>query len=192
LALSDQAIEDLDPRLLGQAVMALEAVLPRDANDVDVLRSLGFLYGHARNHAKARSAFEAALQADPHDEMSLKNLGLMAYRTRSFDSGRRSYEAYLRLNKWDATMSGPYVALLAASGDLQAAVEAAERGLRLDPTERELRRVAAQLYARIGDRKKSQQHRDILREISNRLDPWDQKRRDRLREQMQKSLERDP
>ncbi len=192
LALCDQAIEDLDQRLMGQAIVALEAVLARDSNDVSVLRSLAFLYGYAGHPVNAKKFFEAALQADPHDEISLKNLGLMAYQTRSFVMGLRSYEAYLNLNKWDPTMFGPYAAMLAASGDLKGAAEAAERGLRLDPTQRELRSVAAQLSGRIGDRKESLRQREILREISDRLEPWDQKRRDRLRKQMQKSLERNP
>ncbi|MEO1999433.1 MAG: cytochrome c3 family protein [Planctomycetaceae bacterium] len=191
LALCEQAIEDLDQSLMGQAVVALQAVLARDANDVDVLRKLGFLYGAAHNYAKARSSFEAALHVEPHDELSLKNLGLMALRTRSLDIARRSYEEYLKVNNWDATMYEPYVRILAASGDLQAALEAAERGLRLDPTQRGLRGIAAKLHGRIGDQKKSLQHREILEVINNRLEPWDQKRRDRKRIEMQKSLQQD-
>ena len=70
---------------------------------------------------------------------------------------------------------------------LEAAVEAAERGLRLDPTDRELRRIAVQLYASIGDQQTSVQHQEKLREISNQLDPWDEKHQDRLRKQMQQS-----
>ncbi len=185
LALCEQAIEDLDQRLMLRAVVALEAVLARDANDVIALRSLGFLYSLSGNHAKAKSAFEAALQRDPHDEMSLKNLGLVAFRTGLLDIGLRSYEGYLGINKWDPTMLGPYVIMLAKSGDRQAAVEAGERGLLLDPTQRELRGIVAKVYARLGDQEKNQQHLEVQQEISKRLDPWDQKRRERLQKQMQ-------
>lgn len=185
LALSDQAIEERNPQLMGQAIAALESVLVRDANDVVVLRALGFLYGSTRSQEKSKRLFAAALQIDPHDEVSLKNLGLVAYQTRSLDLARRSYEAFLKLNPWDVTMYGPYVSVLAASGDLQSAVKAAEQGLRLDPTERELRRVAVHLYARLGDRQKSRRHQQILQQIRARLDPWDQQRQERLREQMQ-------
>ena len=189
LALSDQAIDELNPRLMGQVVSALEAVLARDPDDVAVLRSLGFLYGSMQSHEKAIRLFAAALQVAPHDELSLKNLGLMAYRTGSLDLGRRSYEAFLKLNPWDVTIYGPYGSLLAASGDLQGAVHTAEQGLRLDPTERELRRVAVHLYARLGDQQKSRQHAEILQQVRARLDPWDQKREDRLREKMQQNLQ---
>lgn len=192
LALADQAIDETNRPLMGQAITALETVAARDASDVDVLRRLGFMYGAAQNREQAIRAFEAAAQIKPHDEMSLKNLGLMALRTGSTDKGLRSYERYLKVNPWDGTMYGPYAALLASSGKLRAAVEAVERGLELDPTQRQLRDLAAQLYARVGDRQKSRQHREILRAISSRLDPWDQKRRDRNRKEMQESLPQEP
>ena len=66
-----------------RAVVALEAVAARDPDDVDVWRSLGFLYGLGRNPEKSQRAFEAALQADPEDELSLKNLAVTDYRTRA-------------------------------------------------------------------------------------------------------------
>lgn len=181
LALCEQAVEEVNPQFMRDAAGALQVVLSHDANDVEALRSLGFLYGSMGDHANAARLFEAALQADPQDEISLKNLGLVAYRARSLSMGLRSYQAYLRLNAWDPTIFGPYVSMLAASGDLHAAVKTAERGLQLDPTERELRRVAARLYERIGDGERSRKQQQLLQTISDRLDPWDQKRHDRQR-----------
>lgn len=196
LALSEQAMEESDQQLMGQAVVALEAVLARDADDVDVLSTLGFFYCSTPNDAKAIRLLEAALQADPDHERSLKNLGMKALQVGSLDTGRRSFERYLEVNEWDGTIFGPYASVLANSGHLQAAAEAAaeaaERGLRLDPTQRKLRSFAAQLSARIGDQKKSLQHQAILREISHQLDPWDQKRRDDQRIKIQKSLQQNP
>ncbi len=192
LAMSDQAMDESDLKLMGQAAIALEAVLARDPYDVEALSKLCFFYCDARNFSKATRLFEAALQVDPHHEMSLKNLGMVALQTRSFDVALRSFESYLEVNKWDGTMFGPYAATLANLGRLPAAAEAAERGLLLDPTQLKLRSLAAQLYARMGDQKKSLQHREILREISSRLDPWDQKRLERKRSEMEKSLQRSP
>jgi len=192
LALTDQAAEQRDRQLMRQALTALEAALARDAQDADVLRKLGFLYGAVGNQGRSIESFAAALQVNPYDEMSLKNLGLLASRTGSLNTGLRSYERYLEINIWNGTMFGPYAAMLATSGNMQGAVGAVERGLQLDPTQRELRRLAAQLYARTGDRQKSTQYRRILREISERLDPWDQKRRDRLRKEQQKNRQQDP
>jgi Tfp pilus assembly protein PilF len=192
LAMSDQAMDESDLQLMRQAAKALEVVLARDPYDVEALSKLCFFYCDARNFSKATSLFETALQVDPHHEMSLKNLGMVALQAGSFDVARRSFESYLDVNKWDGTMFGPYAATLANIGDLQAAVEVAERGLLLDPTQSKLRSLAAQLYARIGNRQKSLQHREILLEISSQLDPWDQKRLERKRDEMQKSLKRDP
>lgn len=171
LALSDQSVEEMDQRLVRKAVAALEAVLAHDPNDVEVLRSLAFLYGLGQNHQKAISYFEAALKVDPQDELSLKNLGLMASRVGALRKGLNSYDAYLKLNKWDPTMFAPYVFMLAATGKVQEAVKAAEYGLRLDPTDRELRRLASELYAKLGDQTKSANHLKILKEISTQLDP---------------------
>ncbi len=192
LALCDQAMYKTDRRLVGEAVQALEAALEHDPNDVEILRRLGFVYGATRDYAKAASSFQAAVRVDPYDEMSLKNLGLMALRTRSVGIGLRSYQSYLEVNQWDGTMYGPYAALLASSGDIQGALQAVERGLQLDPTQRELRGLAAQLYERTGNRQKSLQQRQLLQEISKRLDPWDQKRRERNRREMQESIQRGP
>ncbi len=187
LALCDQAVEESNKQLILDAVAALEAVLARDANDLDAWRKLGYLYELTQNHAKAKSAFESALRIDPEDEMSLKNLGYAAFRTRAVDLGLRSYEDYIEIKPWDATMYAPYVRMLAASGDLQKAAATAERGLEFDPTQRELRDLAAKLYDRLGNQEKSRQHLDALREISSRLDPWDRKRRDRLRSEAQQN-----
>ncbi len=192
LALSEQAMEESDQQLMGQAVAALEAVLAHDADDVDVLSTLGFFYCSTRDSAKAMRLLEAALQADPYHELSLKNLGMKALQTGSLDTGRRSFERYLEVNKWDGTIFGPYASILVNTGHLQAAVEAAEQGLRLDPTQQKLRGFAAQLSARLGDQQKSLEHQEILQEIRKQLDPWDQKRRESQRIELQKSLQRDP
>jgi len=192
LALCDQAVEEVNRDLMTQAVVALEAVAARDPDDVDVWRSLGFLYGLGRNPEKSRRAFEAALQADPEDELSLKNLALTDYRTRAIAPARRNYEAYQKLNPSDPTTYGPLAAILASSGDLRAGLEAALRGLELDPTQRELRGIAAKLYDRLGERTKAGQELEIQREIGEQLDPWDQKRRERLQQKAQQNPRPEP
>jgi hypothetical protein len=179
LALAEQAMEESNPELMGRAIAALERVRDRGADDVEVLSTLGFFYCTTRNDANAMRTLAAALETDPRNELSLKNLGMMALQTGALDTGRRSFENYFKVNKWDGAMFGPYAAILAQSGDLRGAIEAVENGLRLEPTHLKLRSFAVQLYARLGDRKKSEQHQLILREISDRLAPWDQKRGDR-------------
>jgi tetratricopeptide (TPR) repeat protein len=192
IALSDQAVEKVDPSLMQQAIAALEKTLSRDSDDSEAWRSLAFLYAIRRDPAKAKLAFEAALQADSGDELSLKNLGLLAYRTRSLDTARRSYDAYMALNPWDPTMFGPYSAILATAGDLQGAIAAAERGLELDPTLRELRSMTAKLYERLGGLAKSEEHVKKLRIIRERLDPWDQQRRERLQREAEAVRQANP
>ncbi|MEZ6031669.1 MAG: multiheme c-type cytochrome [Planctomycetaceae bacterium] len=192
LALSDQAMEESDLPLMKQAVAALEAVLAHDPDDVDVLSKLCFFYCDTRNYTQAVAAFEAALRIDPYHEMSLKNYGMVALQTGSFETGRRCFESYLKVNEWDGTMYGPYAAILANSGNLQKAAEVAERGLLLDPTQKKLYALAAQLYRRIGDRDKSQRLREKLEEISRLLDPWDQKRIQRKQQLLRDSLQRTP
>lgn len=189
LALSDQAMEGANLPLMRKAVTELEAVLAHDAFDVDVLSKLCFFYCDSREFPKAMDAFQAALRIDPRHEMSLKNFGMLALQIRSFDEGRRSFERYLEVNPWDGTMFGPYAATLANSGDLNAALTAAERGLQLDPTQVKLRALAVQLYERIGDQKKSREHRELLQQISSRIDPWDQKRLERKRKELEASLQ---
>jgi Tfp pilus assembly protein PilF len=179
LALGEQAMEESDPQLMRQAIAALEGISDRSADDVDVLSNLGFFYCTTRNDPQAMRTLAAALQVDPHHELSLKNLGMMALQTGSLESGKRSFEHYFEVNRWDGAMFGPYASILANSGDLRGALDAVERGLQLEPTHLKLRRFAVQLYAQIGNQQRSRQHQEILREISNRLGPWDQKRADR-------------
>lgn len=192
LALSEQAIEEGDQRLLFDAIAALEAASTRDSDDVEVLSTLGYFYCTTRNDAKAMTTLQAALRADPQNELSLKNLGMMALQNRAFDTGLRSCERYLEVNAWDPTLFGPYASLLANSGDLPAAVEAVERGLLLDPTQLKLRSFAVQLYARLGDQQKSLLHHRILSEISKRLESEEQSLSDRNEREPPEDSQRNP
>lgn len=189
LAMSDQSIREHDRQLTMEAIRELEEALAHDSNDADVLRSLAFLNGFVGQRTIAVRLLKKALTINPEDELALKNLGLMAYRARSFGSALNCYESFLGINKWDATIYGPYVGTLAATGDVQAALQAAEYGLQLDPSERELRRMTAQLYQKTGNQQKSREHLQKLKVISERLDPWDQKRRERIHKEVEKNLQ---
>ena len=188
IAKCDQAILDTNLKLMNRAVANLEAAQTHDPRDVEITRRLGFVYGAMKDHNSALGAFQSAVRANASDEKSLKNLGLIAMRTGSPQLALESYKAYLKLNSFDGSAYGPYAALLAQSGAMEDAVTAAERGLELDPTQIELRGLAAQLYARLGNRGKSVEHQTILKKIALRLEPFNKIRQQRYQKKRESNL----
>lgn len=169
LALAEQAREVGDPGLLGRAISALEAIAYQSTDDVEILSNLGFFYCTTGNDQNAMRLLQAVSHLDPYHELNLRNLGMMALKTGALGTARHSFESFLEVNRWDGTIFGPYASALAESGQVQAATEAIERGLQLDPTQQKLRMFAVQLYARVGDQEKSRHHREIMQKISERV-----------------------
>lgn len=187
LALYEQAFEDLDPELIVRSATALERIVQEHSDDPRVLRSLGFLYNKMSNPHRAALYFSAALQADPNDETSLMNRGLLAFRARDYNLGIRCYQRLFKLNPYDGPAHGPYAEMLAATGNLEIAVEAAERGLDLDPTVRPLRAALVGMYDRLGQQAESRQHKRILDGVHAQLTPWDQRHEVRRRRKLEKN-----
>jgi hypothetical protein len=113
------------------------------------------------------------------------NLGLLAFRRRDHAASLVCYERLLKLNPWDGPAHGPYAELLAATGNMPAAVQAAKRGLELDPTLHPLRKALARFYTRSGDEASGRAHQQLGEAIDAQLAPWDARHQARLKQKMQ-------
>jgi len=192
LALYEQGFEELDPQLVAQSAAALEAIAADNRDDARVLRSLGIVYAKTNSPSKAARYFAAALQADPDDETSLMNLGLMAFRRRDYATGMQCYERLFNLNPYDGPSHGPYAEMLAAGGNLQKAIAAANRGLELDPTVRPMRSALSRLYDSVGEAEKSRYHKRLAEEIQAQLMPSDQRQDARRRRKVEENRDSAP
>ncbi len=170
LAWFRQAVDTGDAALLERARDRLEQAQRRNPDDLEVRRTLGFLAFRSQQPAKARRLFEAVLQQHPDDEGCLSHLLLLCFLSRDDKAGLDVAKRLLALNPWDGEAHGPYADMLEATGSLQAAIAAAERGLALDPTVLDMRRSLARFYRKAGREADAVEQERLAREIARRLE----------------------
>ena len=163
-----QAVTTQDARLLETARLRLTEVLEQVPDDIDVRRVLG-LIAFRQDPPTARKIFETVLGQRPDDEVCLSHLVLICYLTRDDRAGVGYARRLLTLNPFDGEAHGPYADMLEAAGDLGGAIEAAEQGIRLDPTVLDLRRSLARFYHKAGRDKAAREQERLVEEIGKRL-----------------------
>ena len=73
------------------------------------------------------------------------------------------------MNPWDERAFGPYAELLGMAGRLDEALELAERGIALNPTDKMLRSVLSDLYQRKGKFTEARQQLELRQRIESQL-----------------------
>jgi Flp pilus assembly protein TadD len=169
LALFEQAHASGDLVQLRKSRELLLSALHENSEDVAVLSVLGFTYFLTQDYQQARRYLEDALSLQPLHEKSLSILGLTCYLTEDYSAGLDYLDRLLKLNSWDGVAHGPYAEMLDATGNLQRALEAAERGLEVDPTVQDLRKTLADFYRKAGKTDESHRQLLLLKEIGARL-----------------------
>ncbi|MBQ16849.1 MAG: hypothetical protein CMJ65_06965 [Planctomycetaceae bacterium] len=170
LAWFRQAVDTKDSPLMEQARVHLEESQRRNPDDLEVLRTLGFLAFRSQQPDKARRLFETVLKQHPDDEGCLSHLLLICFLSRDDKAGVVVARRLLALNPWDGEAHGPYADMLEATGPLEAAIAAAERGLALDPTVLDMRRSLARFYRKAGREEDAAEQERLAREIGRRLE----------------------
>jgi len=129
--------EDEDPH-----IQALQARLQENPEDLDALLSMGYEYVQKREYAKARGYYMRAAQVAPDNVEARTHLGTVAYFLGDLDEALHHYRQALAL---DPDYAPAYFEMGAAlrfgSGDLQGAIDAWERFLKLDPEAEEAGRI---------------------------------------------------
>ncbi len=124
---------EADPHLL-----SLKKQLAIDPNDVESLLSIGILYVQQKEYSKAKGYYLRAAQVAPKNLEARTHLGTVAYFLGDVDEALHHYDEVLALNPdYTVALFEMGAVLRYGKGDLQAAVDAWQRFLALDPDAKE-------------------------------------------------------
>lgn len=136
------------------------------ADDADSWTALGVIYDLRQNIGSAREALERALALKPQSENVLDLLVRVCQKSGDSIGGLEYLDRLLAQNPWRSLDYMRRSTLLSQLGRQAEAVEAAEKAVELDPTDRSARRWAIKVAQSNGDMQTSRRHAEILRRLS--------------------------
>jgi len=146
--------------------------------DTEIWLGLGTASVLLNDTVSAETYFLKALAASPDDEKAVEQLALFYFWKNDRTQARRFLEKTLAQNSMTVENWGRYTETLSNLGEWSAAIEAAEKGLKIDPTSIQLRSWAVSAYRRRNDPVNSERHRLILEQLveSRRLNALERDR----------------
>ena len=143
-------------------------VLATFPDDPEVLAGLGAVSAVLQEPQAAEKYWLRALAAHPDDEKVILQLAQFYHWKKNTVQANLFLKKSLELNSWNVEMWGRYAQILADAGDWPAALEAAEKGLEIDPSFVPLHSWLANAYRRRGDNAQAEQHWKFLGLMKNR------------------------
>lgn len=144
-----------------------DAILNAIGDDVPVLGALAQIYMLQHRLTEALACWQRAMRFDPEAEVILEGIASCHF---YLEAPRKALEYQDRLStlfpyRDVAHERKAYYA--EQVGDLTAATEAAEKALKINPTNERIRDWLVRAYQRLGMKEKSAAHRQTLRRIQN-------------------------
>ena len=167
LYLQSNQTKNLDTLVLARQL--LEQVASSQPGDLSVHRVLARIYYFQREYQKSREHAEVVIEQQPRHQEILGLLGLVCYKLDDDQASRKYYRRLMDVNPWDERAFGPYAELLGMAGRLDEALELAERGIALNPTDKMLRSVLSDLYQRKGKFTEARQQLELRQRIESQL-----------------------
>ena len=162
-AMKAEALSDADR--LDDAILEFKEVLRKTPDFPGIHLGLGQVYWKKKDNADAMEQLTLALQEEPNQPLANYYMGDMLVDAQKFREAiphlKITVAVYPELGRARFLLGKAY----RGTGDNQAALQEFQEALKLDPDYKEVHFQLYQLYARLGDREKSQEH---LR-ISERL-----------------------
>ncbi len=143
-------------------------VLATFPDDPEVLAGLGAVSVILEEPQAAEKYWLRALAAHPDDEKVIQQLALFYQWNKNRTQANVFLKKALAQNSWNVELWGRYAQVLADAGDWPSALEAAEKGLEIDPSFVPLHSWLAGAYRLRGDNAKAEQHRKFLGRMKNR------------------------
>lgn len=157
-----------DPALAQQCRQKFLQALETFPDDSDVLAGLGAVSVVLQEPQAAEKYWQKALAAHPDDEKVVLQLAQFYHWKKNTTQANVFLKKSLAQNSWNVELWGRYAQVLADSGDWPSAMEAAEKGLAVDPSFVPLHRWIANAYRLRGDNAKAEQHKKFLELMKNR------------------------
>jgi predicted CXXCH cytochrome family protein len=149
----------------GSGAASPEEVFHALGDDVESLLALALVYSVTERQAQAVAYWRRALELDPDNEIALSQLAFTLHDANEFVEARIYLERLLEIRPDLADVHGRLAHVLAQFEDWQHAIQAAERGLALDPSMVVLREWLVKIYQRRKELPLANKHLDILRRL---------------------------
>lgn len=150
-----------DPILAAEVIPELEQLCAQ-VDDVVMLEALGSLQRNIEQYDLAIATYRKALLVDPEHEPTLWGLVLASDRWGQPADVLEYVDRYIKVNPWDPRAHGRRAHVLARMGRMPEAIEAATRGLAIDPASSVTHGWLSQAYETLGESQKSVYHRRLF------------------------------
>ena len=144
---------------------SLAALVEAIGDDVEVLNALAAVYQLTDRLDQAVSLWKRVLEMSPGNEAALYRLAVHYHDGNDYVSARGYLEQLLEVRPQLADLHGRYAHVLSQFEEWPQAIEAAERGLELDPSLSQLREWLIQVYEKSDRANQAEPHRAILARI---------------------------
>jgi hypothetical protein len=150
---------------LQRVEMLLAPVLERAPDDSGVLNALGAICLEGQRFDEAAAYFAQALKLDGQDEAALFGLANLAEASGDSALAARRFDQLLAINDSSAEIYARKAELLGTLNRWEAGIEAAEKGLQLNPRLVSLRGWVVDAYRRVGRHDRADAHHAILEQM---------------------------
>jgi predicted CXXCH cytochrome family protein len=154
-----------------KAQQLLQSILADHPGDIDALETLAAACLRQNNYADAERYWLQALELDPRRESVLRNLGTFYYERRQMQSARDVLRRFLEINPWHGSVHAKYAGTLGALGEWDKCITESERALELNPTLGSVHELLAYAWEQVGNRLRSQQHREMFQRLQKLVPP---------------------
>lgn len=158
--LAEQAEFRTDPQLADKAFRLLGPVSRQLPDDVEVWNALGTAAAVQQQFEDALTYWRRSLALKPNQASTLRTAAILLSNMGRHQAARPLMERHLSLQPSNALMWGRYSHLVGQAGQIDQAIEAAEKSRALDPSLPRTYAWLAELYGRKGD---TQRREQILR-----------------------------
>lgn len=176
LAYAGKAMAQNSPLLAFHAELLLSSLEIKSANnllaqveaigdDIEVLNALASVYQLTNRSDQAVSLWKRVLELSPGNEAALYRLAVHYHDGGNYVNARGYLEELLEIRPQLADLHGRYAHVLSQFEEWPQAIEAAERGLKLDPSVVQLHEWLIQIYEKTDRANQAAPHRAIVARI---------------------------
>lgn len=144
------------------ATPLLKELIEQAPNDLELYAALGNCALILDQPREAERLWSKVLQINPRHEPTVKALAVLYQDNFQLIPAERTLKQFVELNPWHGSYFGRLAGTLMGRGDTKNAIEAAERGLELNPHLWKLHEFLMDAYTQEGDRASAERHQKLL------------------------------
>lgn len=154
-----------DGRLADDCLDLLQPILLANPTDVDALMAVGTAYWVQGNLREAERHWDRVLMISPNHERALGNLAVICHDAGVFQEGLAYIGMLIEANPWRPELYGRQAHMLGRLGKLDEGIQAAKKGLELDPGLEQMHGWLSEVYSLQGKKEQALEHQRIHRRM---------------------------